>query len=145
MEIYNTILSSINTELAGGTGSLITPAKHNKVAKQIVSYIDNKILNTGNQSFVTSTTGFNIVPISFTPNLPSIFSNATEERVFIMGSLFTNGSVGPDHCKSWFLYNQITTSGFNLIVRTLPGTPAVSFIFEYVVTSIDEFPYTLPV
>ena len=145
MEIYNTILSSIDTELAGGTGSLITPAKHNKIAKRIVSYIDNKILNIGKQSFTTSTTGLSIVPIVFTPSLPNLYSSNTDERVTILGSLFTNGNIGPDYCKTWYLYNQITTNGFNLVARSLPGSPPVSFTFEYTVISIDEFPYTLPV
>ena len=145
MEIYNTILTSIDTELAGGTGSLITPAKHNKVSKRIVSYIDNKILNLGSTSFITSTTGYSIVPVVFTPKLPSIYNNSTDERVSILGSLYTNGEIGPDYCQTTYFYQNITTNGFNLVLRSQPGAPAVNFIFEYAVLSIEEFPYTLPV
>lgn len=145
MEIYNNILKSIDTELAGGTGSLITPAKHNKVSKQIVSYIDNKILNTGKKSLTTSATGYDVVPIIFTPSLPSVYGSSTDEKVIISGCLFTNGNIGPDYCQTTYFYNQITINGFNLVLRSLPGAPVVSFTFEYIVTSIEEFEYTLPV
>ena len=145
MEIYNTILSSIDTELAGGTGSLITPAKHNKIAKRIVSYVDNKILNIGSKSLTTTTSGYDVIPIVFTPGLPTLYNNSTDERINILGSLYTNGDVGPDYCQTTYFYQNITTNGFNLILRTLPGAPAVSFTFEYTVISVAEFPYTLPV
>lgn len=146
MEIYNTILESIDTQLAGGSlANIITPTKHHKVIKRIVSYIDNKILNIGSKSLTTSTSGYDVIPVVFTPRLPTLYASSTDERVNILGSLYANGNVSSEYCQTTYFYQNITTNGFNLILRSLPGAPAVSFIFEYTVVSVDEFPYTLPV
>ena len=133
----NSIQSLIDTNLASGKPTKITSADHNEVAKDIINFIDNRIITNTQGSIFAGSYAFFAANAHNYRFLVTFGTTINTSPDYVVVGCITSQTQSTNNCRYFYTIKNRTTTSFELLLRAVSPSTA-HLVFEYLLYSKEE-------